>query len=175
MALVTIGKFDGVHVGHQRLVRTMADAAHARGLQACVVTFDRHPFAVLRPSDVPLQLASVRERVTRLRAAGANDVWVCTFTEAIARLDARGFMDLVQRRWKLDEVWVAEGFALGRGRTGTTEVLRTLGEEQGWDLRVMRPAEVAGDIVSSSRIRQLLEEGRGAEAQELLAQPLAVA
>src|SRR5919199_2376646 len=114
VSIVTIGKFDGVHLGHRSLLRQMADYAHARGVDACVVTFDRHPFEVLRPAAAPLRLSTVSEKVRLLRQAGADAVWVCPFTLELARLEPAEFIALVRERWPLQELWVGEGFALGR-------------------------------------------------------------
>ena len=169
---MTIGKFDGVHLGHRSLLRQMADYAHTRGLEACVVTFDRHPFEVLRPTAAPLRLSTVSEKVRLLRQAGADAVWVCPFTAELARLEPAEFIALVRERWPLQELWVGEGFALGRNRVGTTDVLRALAEEQGWRLRVLQPAEVDAEPVSSTRIRALLSAGRAAEAERLLGRPI---
>jgi riboflavin kinase / FMN adenylyltransferase len=171
VSIVTIGKFDGVHLGHRYLLRQMADYAHARGLDACVVTFDRHPFEVLRPADAPLRLSTIEEKVHLLREAGADAVWVCPFTPHLARLGAAEFVALIRERWPLTELWVGEGFALGRNRAGTIDVLRALAEQQGWAVRVIQPAEVDAEPVSSTRIRALLSAGYAAEAQRLLGRP----
>jgi riboflavin kinase/FMN adenylyltransferase len=169
-SLVTLGKFDGVHLGHRHLIAQLKHRARALGAQTCVVTFDRHPFEVLRPDQAPARLTSTTDKVRLLEDAGVDDVWVCPFTRELAQLGPAEFVELIRARWNVREVWVGEGFALGRGRTGSTDVLRELGQAQGWTLRVVPPALVDGEVVSSSRIRSLLAADRHAEAQRLLGQ-----
>lgn len=167
-SVVTIGKFDGVHLGHAHLLRQLVASAHARGWRACVVTFDRHPFEVLRPEHAPPRIISADEKVRRLYAAGVDEVWVCPFTRSLAGLSAEAFLELIRARWELRELWVGRGFALGRDRGGTTDVLQALASEQGWTLRVVPPAVADGEPISSTRIRRLLALGRHTEARQLL-------
>lgn len=168
VSVVTIGKFDGVHLGHQHLIAQLKRRARLLGVQTCVVTFDRHPFEILRPECAPTRLMSTAEKVRTLQAAGVDDVWVCPFTAELARLEPNEFIELIRTRWSLHELWVGEGFALGRGRGGSAEVLREIGLRQGWTLHVVPPALIDGEVVSSSRIRALLAEERFSEAQRLL-------
>jgi riboflavin kinase / FMN adenylyltransferase len=167
-SLVTIGKFDGVHLGHRHLIAQLKRRACQLGARTCVVTFDRHPFEVLRPDRAPVRLTSTADKLRLLYEAGVDDVWVCPFTRELAQLGAVEFVELIRARWTIREMWVGEGFALGRDRTGSTDVLRQLGLRQGWRLRVVPPALVDGEVVSSSRIRALLAADRHAEAQRLL-------
>jgi riboflavin kinase/FMN adenylyltransferase len=167
-AIVTIGNFDGFHRGHQHLVRQVVERARILGLPACAVTFDPHPRDVVRPDNTELRLTPTREKVKLLRLAGIQDVWVCHFTPEIARLEAHEFLALIQARWPLAELWVGHDFALGRARSGSTDVLRRIGFEQGWRLQVVAPLEVEGEVISSTRIRGLLNAQRHAEATSLL-------
>jgi riboflavin kinase / FMN adenylyltransferase len=168
VSVVTIGKFDGVHLGHQHLIAQLKRRARVLNVQTCVVTFDRHPFEVLRPDHAPTRLMPTAEKVRLLEAAGVDDVWVCPFTPELARLDPIEFIGLIRGRWPLRELWVGQGFALGRGRSGSTDVLREIGLRQGWTLRVVPPALIDGEVVSSSRIRALLAAERFSEARRLL-------
>src|SRR3954447_20133814 len=167
-AIVTIGNFDGFHRGHQHLIRQVVERARILGLPSCAVTFDPHPRDVLRPNNSELRLTPTREKVKLLRLAGIQDVWVCDFTRDIARLEAAEFLALIQARWPLAELWVGEDFALGRGRSGSTDVLRRIGFEQGWRLQVVTPLEIEGEVISSTRIRALLTAQRHAEATSLI-------
>jgi riboflavin kinase/FMN adenylyltransferase len=167
-AIVTIGNFDGFHRGHQHLVHQVVERARILGLPACAVTFDPHPREVLRPNDPLMHLTSTREKVKLLRLAGMHDVWVCPFTPDIARLEPAEFLRLVSTHWPLAELWVGSDFALGRARSGSHDVLHRLGFEQGWRLQVVAPLHVAGEPVSSTRIRALLGTDRHAEAKSLL-------
>jgi riboflavin kinase/FMN adenylyltransferase len=170
-AIVTIGNFDGFHRGHQHLVHQVVERARILGLPACAVTFDPHPREVLRPDQPVQRLTSTREKVRLLRLAGMDDVWVCSFTPEIARLEPADFMRLVSARWPLAELWVGSDFALGRARSGSHDVLRRLGFEQGWRLQVIAPLHVEGEPVSSTRIRALVAADCHAEAKSLLGQP----
>jgi riboflavin kinase/FMN adenylyltransferase len=167
-AIVTIGNFDGFHRGHQHLIRQVVERARILGLPACAVTFDPHPRDVLRPDSGELRLTPTREKVKLLRLAGIQDVWVCSFTPELARLEAHEFVNLVSARWPIAELWVGHDFALGRARTGSVDVLRRLGFERGWRLQTVAPLQVEGEIVSSTRIRTLLGAQRHAEATSLL-------
>jgi riboflavin kinase/FMN adenylyltransferase len=168
-AIVTIGNFDGVHIGHQHLIAQVVRRARAIGAMACAVTFDPHPRAVLRPDTAPMALTAASEKIRRMRAAGLDDVWVCSFTRDIANLSPEDFLDRIEQVWPMAELWVGHDFALGRGREGSIEVLRELGLQRGWTVHVIEPLRVEGEIVSSSRIRALLAEERFAEARQLLA------
>jgi riboflavin kinase / FMN adenylyltransferase len=169
MTVVTIGNFDGVHLGHRHLINQVVQRARRLDTDACAVTFDPHPRALLRPDAAPLNLTAVQDRVGLMRRAGLDDVWVCPFTPEIARLAPTEFLAMVSARWRIDELWVGHDFALGRGRSGSLDVLRDIGERHGWSLHVVQPLRVDGEVVSSSRIRHLLAAGRRAEAAELLA------
>jgi riboflavin kinase/FMN adenylyltransferase len=167
-AIVTIGNFDGFHQGHQHLVHQVVERAHTLGLPACAVTFDPHPREVLRPDEPHMRLTTTREKVRLLRLAGMDDVWVCSFTPEIARLEPADFLRLVSAHWPLAELWVGYDFALGRARNGSAAVLRRLGFEQGWRLQVVAPLQVEGEPVSSTRVRALLGADRHDEAKSLL-------
>src|SRR5262245_57948930 len=118
-AIVTIGVFDGVHLGHLKLIRQAADRARALGLPSMAVTFEPHPDQVLFPERKLAHLSSPQERVEILHANGMDDVWVCPFTVEISRLEPEDFMRLVTERKPIAELWVGADFALGRGRRGT--------------------------------------------------------
>jgi riboflavin kinase/FMN adenylyltransferase len=167
-AVVTIGNFDGVHLGHQHLIQQVVRRARTIDALACAVTFDPHPRALFRPEAAPLGLTSVDEKVRRMRAAGLDDVWVCSFTREIANLEPTQFLDMIEQVWPMAELWVGHDFALGRGRSGSIDVLREIGSQRGWRLHVVEPLRIEGEIVSSTRIRSLLTEGRHAEAASLL-------
>jgi riboflavin kinase/FMN adenylyltransferase len=167
-AVVTIGTFDGVHRGHQHLLRRMVARARRLGVRACAVTFDPHPRQVVQPGvNVPL-LTSTPEKVRRLRATGLDEVWVCRFTPELARLEPAAFLALVAGRWSIRELWVGHDFALGRSRAGNHDVLRQIGRRHAWQVQVVAPLRLGGEIVSSSRVRRLLEAGRVEEASVLL-------
>jgi riboflavin kinase / FMN adenylyltransferase len=167
-AVVTIGNFDGFHRGHQHLVSQVVSRARTLGLQATAVTFDPHPRELFRPDEPLLRLTSTHEKVQLLRMAGVQDVWVCSFTPEIARLEPAEFLSLLATRWPIAELWVGSDFALGRGRSGKLDVLTGIGAVSGWRLQVVPPLIVDGQVVSSSRIRALIERGEHTAAEVLL-------
>lgn len=167
-AVVTIGNFDGFHRGHQHLVSQVVGRARVLGLPATAVTFDPHPRALFQPDEPLLRLTSTQEKVQLLRMAGIQDVWVCSFTPEIARLEPTEFLSLMATRWPIAELWVGSDFALGRGRSGKLDVLAGIGAVSGWRLQMVPPLIVAGRVVSSTRIRALIEQGDFKAAEVLL-------
>ena len=174
-AFLTIGNFDGVHQGHQMLVSEMAAAAHAAACQAGLLTFDPHPLAVLRPDMPLLFLTSPEERADLLAALGLDFVLILPFDRDVAALSAAEFMRRLVERVPLCTLWIGPDFALGRGREGSTERLKEIGRDLGYDVRVTRQYDWQGEPVRSSRIRSLLVgEGTVDLAAELLGRPYRV-
>jgi riboflavin kinase/FMN adenylyltransferase len=167
-AIVTIGVFDGVHTGHQMLVKQVVDRAHALGLNSLAVTFDPLPEQVLFPERKLTYLTRPDEREQLLYEIGVDDVWTCPFTQELARLEPEEFMRVVMERQPLAELWVGFDFALGRGRRGTLSVLSEIGGAAGWGLHMVPPLRFEGQIVSSTAIRTLLAAGAVRGAADLL-------
>jgi riboflavin kinase / FMN adenylyltransferase len=167
-AIVTIGVFDGVHLGHLKLIRQVADRARALGLGSLAVTFEPHPEQVLFPERKLMHLSSPEERLAILRANGMDEVWVCPFTVELSRLEPEDFMRMVTERQPMAELWVGADFALGRGRRGTIAVLAEIGSAVGWDLHMVAPYMLEGQVVSSTAIRTLLAAGAVRGAADLL-------
>src|SRR5713101_851338 len=173
-AIVTIGNFDGVHLGHQKLIHQVADRARALGLCSLAVTFEPHPEQVLFPEKKLNHLSTPEEKVEILHANGMDDVWVCPFTTELARMEPEDFMRLVTERQPMSELWVGADFALGRGRRGTISVLAEIGSAMGWGLHMVPPLMLEGQIVSSTAIRTLLSAGAVRGAADLLGRPYGV-
>ncbi|BCW97272.1 MAG: riboflavin biosynthesis protein [Armatimonadota bacterium] len=166
---VTIGVFDGFHVGHQALVHRLAEAACGHGLPAIAVTMDRHPLEVVAPDRAPLLLSDPRERVERLARSGVAGVLVLRFDEVFARLDARRFVrEVLLEKVGAHYVVVGQSFRFGRGREGTPELLQEMADELGFHVDVVSPVMVDGEPVSSSLVRQTLEAGDVRRAARLL-------
>jgi riboflavin kinase/FMN adenylyltransferase len=169
---LTIGNFDGVHRGHQMLIRELAEAAHKAGGLAGLLTFEPHPVAVLRPEAKTLRLTSHEERADLLAALGLDFVVVHPFTRETAATAADAFLARLIQHVPLAELWVGPDFALGKAREGNTERLAALGREMGYRLRVVPPFVWRGEQVRSSRVRALLSElGAVEEAADLLGRP----
>jgi riboflavin kinase/FMN adenylyltransferase len=167
-AIVTIGNFDGVHLGHLKLVHQVVDRAHARKLSSFAITFDPHPDQVLFPERRQMYLSTAEERGEILKASGIDSVWICPFTRDLARLEPEEFIHMVTERQPIAELWVGADFALGRNRKGSIAVLAELGAATGWDLHMVAPLVFEGQVVSSTAIRTLLAAGAVRGAADLL-------
>lgn len=165
---VTIGVFDGVHPGHQCLIRKAGERAKQLKCLSCVVTFDRHPASLLKPGAELPYLTSLDERVDIIKGLGVDHVVVLSFTPELARLAARDFVSLLKKYLRMRELVVGPDFALGKGREGSIEILRSLGDEFGFTLTVVSPVTVEGMVVSSTAIREKLKQGNVEAVARLL-------
>ena len=171
---LTIGVFDGVHGGHQMLIRRMLDEGRARGISGGVVTFHPSPINVLRP-DVPFSyLDSLEQRVEHLLELGVDFVSVVGFTSELAQVSAENFVRLLHEEAGMRLLVVGEDFALGRGREGSTERLTEIGEEIGFEVVPVPLLEASADAVSSTRIRRALEQGEMEVVKRLLTRPFSL-
>jgi riboflavin kinase/FMN adenylyltransferase len=166
---VTIGKFDGVHLGHRAVLAQLESLAAERGLAPVVVTFDRNPLALLRPEACPTSLASNAQRAELLADTGLAAVLELEFTRELSELSPEEFVDRVLVG-ALDARLVLAGrdFRFGFKGAGTIDTLRELGAARGFEVALRDDVEVDGDRVSSTRVREHLAAGRVREATELL-------
>jgi len=171
---VTVGSYDGVHLGHRRLLAEARRFADAAGLSLVAVTFDRHPAAILRPAHVPRLLTALDHKVELLRSAGVDDVVVLAFDEARAAESPEDFVtEVLLGELGARLVVAGANFRFGHGHRGDIELLRSMGESLGFEARgvdLMREG-AGGETVSSSHIRRLVAEGALAEAAGLLGRP----
>lgn len=165
---LTIGSFDGVHLGHQFIVRQLTEGAHAEGAKAVVLTFHPHPAVVLGKREKALYLTSPEERANLLGELGVDVVITHPFNLEISKTSARDFISQIKARLGLRHLMIGHDFALGRDREGDAEALRRLGAEFDYSLEVISPLTTREVIVSSSKIRSALEAGEVAEAARLL-------
>lgn len=166
---MTIGAYDGVHLGHRRLIEAVRATASREGLRSVVVTFDRHPASVVRPESAPPQLTDLEQRLELLRATGVDEVVVIEFTPERAAESAEDFVEeVLVERLASRIVVVGSDFHFGRGRSGNVALLEKMGREHGFTVRPFELLEGHGDVVSSTRIRRLIAGGELAEAAELL-------
>lgn len=172
---VTIGKFDGVHVGHRGVIGQLKTLAAERGLAPVVLTFDRHPMALFRPEACPPALVSSAQRAELLAAEGVAATLEVEFTREFSELSPEAFVDDVLVG-KLDAKLVLAGadFRFGHKGAGTIDTLRELGASRGFEVALVDDVAVAGERVSSTRIREHLAAGRVREAAELLGRPPSV-
>ncbi|HZP25538.1 MAG TPA: bifunctional riboflavin kinase/FAD synthetase [Dehalococcoidia bacterium] len=165
---VTIGKFDGVHRGHQHLIRAFLAAARERDLASVVITLHPNPLTVLRPGLPITYLCSLDERLALLRALGPDRVGMLSFTSELSQLTAREFVELLMQELSMRMLFIGPDLTLGRSREGTPEVLRALGEELGFELVVADVLAEDGTKVGSSAVRQALAAGEMERAADLL-------
>jgi len=167
--VAALGNFDGVHRGHQKILeRVKAQAAETDGVPA-VVTFDPHPPRVVRPDKAPPLLMTLDQKLETFARAGVEHVAVVQFTPDMARWEPEVFVDTVLVDWlRVAEVWVGANFVFGRERTGTFTLLKALGEDRGFRAANIDPVRYKDFVVSSTRIRHLIGEGRVDESAALL-------
>ena len=176
-AVVTIGAYDGVHLGHQAVLRLVRELADARGFEAALVTFDRHPADVVRPESAPRLLTTLEQRLELLDATGDLDLcWVLTFDEARSKEAAEDFVrEVLVDGIGARLVVVGADFHFGHRRGGNVPLLERMGAELGFEVLglglVAVEGEASGAPYSSTRIRELLAKGDVAEAARLLGRP----
>ncbi len=171
---VTLGVFDGVHLGHQYLVKRLREAASRRGLTPVVVTLANHPLTVLRPEVCVVLLTSLSERLELLRASGAAKVLPITFTREISLLSAEQFIRTLVDCLGLRHLLVGPDFALGHNREGTIPVLQQMGTRLGYTVEVIEPFYRNGLAVRSTTVRQAVADGDVGRAALLLGRPFAL-
>ncbi len=169
---VTIGNFDGVHLGHQILFSEVVHKAYAAKGTSVAITFAPHPLQVIRP-DIGIKLISTCDQKRELIAMANIDVLVIIpFTREFAHMPAADFVDTVLRRTiGVEELVVGYDYAFGKGRQGDIPFLRAQGEEKGFRVSVVDPFYVEEMLVSSTMIRKLVNEGRMSDVKKLLGRP----
>ncbi|HEY1652300.1 MAG TPA: bifunctional riboflavin kinase/FAD synthetase [Acidimicrobiales bacterium] len=169
---VTIGAYDGVHLGHRALLRDLCARAAAAGLSSVVVTFDRHPAYVVRPDSAPKQLTGLEQKLELLADCGIDRTMVVPFDEARANETAEDFVkEVLVDQLASRLVVVGEDFHFGHGRKGNVGLLRELGAVYGFEVVGVTLTDEGSEPVSSTRIRALLAEGDVEEAARLLGRP----
>ncbi|MDP2726408.1 MAG: bifunctional riboflavin kinase/FAD synthetase [Dehalococcoidia bacterium] len=172
--VLTIGVFDGVHLGHQHLLNQVIEEAREQKALSGVVTFYPHPRQVVyREEPVPC-LCTLEERIEILKSLGIEVIASLSFTPKLASMGARQFISLIQEHLRMKQLVVGPDFALGKGREGDLEALAVIGREQGFGVRVVTPLEQDSLVVSSTAIRQALAEGDVIQAARLLGRPVSV-
>lgn len=166
--VLTIGAFDGIHRGHQYLVRRVIVRAQELGAASALVTLHPHPRVVLRPTSSLRYLSTIEERLDWLAPLGLDYAIVFPFSLETSQMRARAFVELLVTRLRLVEIFCGKDFALGYKREGNVEFLRALGQEHGFAVTVVEPQTFEGEIVSSTRVRELIEQGAVAQATRLL-------
>lgn len=171
-SVVALGVFDGVHLGHQRILATATERARVLGLRAIACTFDPHPLQVLQPERAPAPIMGIDDKLKILGRHGLDAAMVISFTREFSRIEAERFAaDVLAGALKAKEVVVGFNHTFGRGARGTPALLEELGARAGYAVHVIPPLSVNGIVVSSSVIREALRSGDVAKAWLLLGRP----
>jgi riboflavin kinase/FMN adenylyltransferase len=167
--VLALGNFDGLHRGHAKIIDRVRRRAGERGGTPAAMTFDPHPARVVRPDKAPALLMTTEQRLEALGRAGMQGVAVVRFTREMSAWDPETFVRTVLVEWlHVVEVWVGANFLFGHDRAGTFSVLRTLGARYGFRAEKIDAVRYKDFVVSSTRIRRLIAEGRVDEAGALL-------
>ena len=167
--VLALGNFDGLHRGHMKIIDRVRQRAGERGGTPAAMTFDPHPPRVLRPDKAPPLLMTRDQKVEALRRSGMQGLAFVRFTRELSLWDPETFVRTVLVEWlHVSEVWVGANFLFGHERAGTFSVLRTLGSRYGFRAEKIDPIRYKDFVVSSTRVRRLVSEGRVDEAAALL-------
>lgn len=168
-SVLSIGNFDSVHRGHQAVLSHVVKRAHALGVSALAMTFDPHPIKLLRPADAPRLLTTLDQRLALIARTGIETCLLVPFTHRVARMSAENFVrDVLVQRLAVHEVYIGKNFRFGADRIGDVELLTRMGDELGFQAASSPIVEHGGGVVSSTRVRQAVGEGKVEEAGGLL-------
>jgi riboflavin kinase / FMN adenylyltransferase len=168
---VTIGTFDGIHLGHQAIVRRLVEGARRVGSPSVVITFHPHPAVILKKRTHSFYLTDPYERAELLGGLGVDHVVSYPFTTQVAEMSAREFVDHLYSHMGFEQLIVGFNFALGKGRQGDVATLARIGKEVGFSVQAVGPVSNGGDIISSSQIRTSLAQGEVERVTRYLGRP----
>ena len=166
--VATIGNFDGIHLGHQAILSSVTKAARSRGIPSLGITFDPHPLAVVAPSRRPKLLMTRRQKIDAIEACGIDGLLILPFDRELAALDGKAFFDLLGGRIRFASVHVGRAFRFGHLRAADLKALEAIGAVTGFTVVGVAPVEVEGETVSSSAVRQAVEDGDVVRARAML-------
>jgi len=167
--VLALGNFDGMHRGHLKIIERVRRGAEERGATAVAMTFDPHPSKIVRPDKAPPLLMTHQQKLEALARGGMHGVAIVRFTPELAQWDPETFVRSVLVEWlHVAEVWVGANFLFGHDRSGTFSLLRSLGARYGFRAEKIDPVRYKDFVVSSTRVRRLITEGRVDEAGALL-------
>jgi len=167
--VVTMGNFDGIHLGHQALVSNAVTEARRWRTECMVFTFEPHPLKLLAPDRAPQMIVNHQDKMDMLEALGVDAVVVQTFDRDFANIEAKDFVRrYLVEHLNLSKIWLGRDLRFGRARKGDAEDLIRWGRELGFGVGIVEPILIQGKRISSSRIRQLIQEGRVDEVRPML-------
>jgi riboflavin kinase/FMN adenylyltransferase len=171
-AVLTIGNFDGLHLGHQKILARVVERARALGGVATAITFEPHPLKVLRPGDAPPQIQTLSQRLAGFEQMGLEVAVVIRFDLRVSRMSAEEFVRwAVVEKLRAREIHVGANFRFGHRHAGDVHLLEELGPRYGFAVQIVSPVVACGEIVSSTSIRTWLQQGAVGRAARLLGQP----
>lgn len=171
---LTIGNFDGVHLGHQALLRQLRDQAAQRGVPTAVLTFEPHPREFFAPQQAPTRLTSLREKLELFRALGVDRVHVCRFDAAFARMEAPAFIHALRDVLHAEYVLIGDDFRFGSARSGDFALMQRIGAGRGFAVAAVESVLFDGVRVSSTAIRTALAAGDLRTARDYLGRPYSI-
>ena len=167
--IVTSGNFDGVHLGHRRILEAVATRAREAGRPSIAITFEPHPLAVLRPDHAPRRIQTLRQKEEAIEAIGIESLLVIPFTRDFSLTEPEDFVrEFLCERLAASELYLGSHFAFGRGKRGDIGLLKRMGPECGFTAEGVEEVFAGGEPISSTRIRNALERGGVAEANAML-------
>lgn len=168
-SVLTLGNFDGLHIGHRRVIEKVVERARKFGAPSVVYTFEPHPLKVVSPEKSPPLLIDIEDKIRLINETGADWLVLAEFTKAFAATHPRQFVeDVLVNALSVREVWVGHDFSFGKSKSGTVEYLKELGGEFGFRVFVVDAYKRRGEVVSSSRIRAYVKDGEVKKAAALL-------
>lgn len=171
---LTIGNFDGVHLGHQALLGELRAAAQARELQAAVVIFEPHPREFFAPQQAPARLTSLREKLELFGSMGIDRVHVCRFNARFAQISAAGFIHALHEKLSARFVLIGDDFRFGSGRAGDFALMEKIGSQHGFAVQAVHTVLHNGVRISSTAVRTALADGDMRMAQSYLGRPYSI-
>lgn len=173
--ILTLGVFDGLHLGHQRIMELVVSRARLIGAIPTAITFDPHPRSVLYPENAPPLLQTLDQRLANFEVLGIKQAIVIRFDRDFANQNAKEFLrDIIHERLQGKEVYLGKGFAFGKNRGGNIELLRKMSRELGFFADEVDEVTLRGQRISSSKIRHLLAEGKVNLARRMLGRPYGI-
>jgi riboflavin kinase/FMN adenylyltransferase len=167
--VLSVGNFDGIHLGHQKILRMALARARATAHTAAAVTFDPHPMKLLRPDQAPRMIQTLSQRLAGLEQMGLDAVLVLRFDRAFSLLSPEEFIQrILIERLHVAAILVGANFCFGHRGAGDVRLLAHFGKQHGFDVETVSPVEIEGRVVSSTAVRNAVAEGRVAEAVPLL-------
>ncbi|MEZ5424795.1 MAG: bifunctional riboflavin kinase/FAD synthetase [Pyrinomonadaceae bacterium] len=173
--VLTLGVFDGLHLGHQRIMQMVVERAQAVGAVPTAITFDPHPRAVLHPENAPPLLQTLDQRLAAFEVLGIKQTIVIRFTKEFAAQEASDFLrEIIHERLQAKEVYLGKGFEFGKNRGGNIKLLKEMSGKLGFYADEVPEVRLRGHRISSSRVRQTLFDGRVNLARRMLGRPYGV-